>query len=475
MPKCLWSGFEHDGICTSSCPDGSVEIASSSDYCENGGYAAACCDSGDDGSNSMILYHTCTWTGGATSGDFTDCGKSEASCPDGLSLVAQSQSGSGGVQCNVVGVSEADGHPATHSVRSYCCDAQDYNIKWSSCSKEGMGGNTKENPGHCPGDCSEGRYRVALDKLAGECASGAASICCVPAANTLNTDLPEDVLGQAEALDIFLKDPQGYCHNDTTSSTPARRQVERPLEERDIILQHPAVLSEVENLVSDMLDNIASHNQIDAWDSGVEEDFPFMRFDALESYMDEFPNRSSFADYSDYLKYHGMDYGGVRDVACSMNYYNSRSARELESDDAPKPLVCHCSGEIVCEAGDEDCIEFESDDEDGDDDIDHGDELRRRGLDESEILHILFERARTKQPGKGTKARGGEERDFEYDFKAADNTLFQGFMRSFTVSTDCIQKSDIKLTLSSTVRHENGETTRRFGTEDTVYPHRIIR
>jgi hypothetical protein len=158
-----------------------------------------------------------------------------------------------------------------------------------------------------------------------------------------------------------------------------------------------------------------------------------------------------------------------------MNYYNSRSARELESDDAPKPLVCHCSGEIVCEAGDEDCIEFESDDEDGDDDIDHGDELRRRGLDESEILHILFERARTKQPGKGTKARGGEERDFEYDFKAADNTLFQGFMRSFTVSTDCIQKSDIKLTLSSTVRHENGETTRRFGTEDTVYPHRIIR
>lgn len=122
MPKCLWSGFEHDGTCTSSCPDGSVEVASSNEYCENGGYAAACCDASKEGSNSMMLYHTCTWTGKATSGDFTDCGDSEAVCPDGLSLVAKSQSGSGGVQSNVVAVSQANGHPATHSTRSYCCD-----------------------------------------------------------------------------------------------------------------------------------------------------------------------------------------------------------------------------------------------------------------------------------------------------------------------------------------------------------------
>lgn len=92
-------------------------------------------------------------------------------------------------------------------------------------------------------------------------------------ANTLNTDLPENVLGQAEALDIFLQDPQGYCLNDTASnSSPERRQVKTTLEERDIILQHPAVLSEVEALVTDMLENIASHDQIDAWDSGIEDD-----------------------------------------------------------------------------------------------------------------------------------------------------------------------------------------------------------
>lgn len=225
MPKCQWSGFE-SGTCTSSCPDGSVEIASSSDYCENGGYAAACCDAGDEGSNSMALYHTCTWTGEASSGGFTECGKSEAECPSGLSAVAQSRSGSGGVQCNVVGVSEAPGHPVTISVRTYCCDQQDHNIKWGSCSRHGMDGNTKDNPGHCPGDCPDGRYRVALDAKAEECSSGAASTCCVPMASTLNTDLPEDVLGQAEALDLFLNDVQGYCHNDTASSNPKRRQLD---------------------------------------------------------------------------------------------------------------------------------------------------------------------------------------------------------------------------------------------------------
>lgn len=224
------------------------------------------------------------------------------------------------------------------------------------------------------------------------------------------------------------------------------------LEERDIILEHPAVLSEVEDLVSSMLDNIASHNQIDAWDSGVEEEFPFMRFDALESYMDVFPNRSSFADYGEYLRYHGMDYGGVRDVACSMNYFNARSAQEVGNNDADKPLTCHCSGEIACRANDQICLDeedYDGDDEDDDDsedeeDVDHGDELRKRGLDESEVLHILVERARAKRPKKPRKpkdpnapksARGGEERSFDYNFMSADGTTqFTGAMTSFTVS-----------------------------------------
>lgn len=467
MPKCLWSGFEHDGTCTSSCPDGSVEVASSSEYCENGGYAAACCDAGEEGSNSMMLYHTCTWTGKATSGDFTDCGDSEAVCPDGLSLVANSQSGSGGVQCNVLAVSQAEGHPATHSTRSYCCDEQDHNIKWEFCSKHGLGGSTKDNPGHCPGECPDGRFCVALDKLSEECSSGAASICCVPEADTLITDLPEDVLGQAEALDIFLQDPQGYCHNDTAShSIPERRQAETALEERDIILQHPAVLSEVEALVTDMLDNIASHDQIDAWDSGIEEDYPFLRFDSLESYMDRFPNRSSFADYNDYLKYHGMDYGGVRDVACLFNYYSSRSAKKLKSEDVGEPLICRCT-ETVCGAGNNACSNEEGDDEDDDDESDdeneHGDELRRRGLDETEIIRILFERA------KSGKARGGEERSFVYGFTAADGTPFQGSMRSHTVSTNAIGSMIIELTRNSIVHRENGKPTLHFGIEDTLY------
>lgn len=244
MPKCHWSGFEV-GTCTSLCPEGSIEVASSSDYCENGGYAAACCNAGDDGSNSMVLYHTCTWAGEAGSGGFTDCGEDEGACPNGLSAVAQSQSGSGGVQCNVVGVSEAPGHPETHSVRTYCCDQQDYNIKWEFCSKHGMNGNTKDNPGHCPGDCPDGRYRVALDTISQECSSGAASICCVPMASTLNTDLPEDVLGQAEALDIFLNDAQRYCINDTTSSSPQRRQVD---ESTTVNGSGTAKLHETENI-----------------------------------------------------------------------------------------------------------------------------------------------------------------------------------------------------------------------------------
>lgn len=209
-----------------------------------------------------------------------------------------------------------------------------------------------------------------------------------------------------------------------------------PLEERDIILQHLAVLSEVESLVSDMLENIASHNQIDAWDSGVEEDFPFMRVDALESYMNEFPNRSSFADYNDYLKYHGMDYGGVRDVACSMNYYNSRSARESGSDDAGESLECHCSGNTVCEAGDESCIDDEDDDA-------GPDELRRRGFEDFEDLNFLLERA--------SKPRGGQERSFTYDFTAAsDGTQYSGTIRSHTVSIDCKEHIRSELTLRST-------------------------
>lgn len=185
------------------------------------------------------------------------------------------------------------------------------------------------------------------------------------------------------------------------------------------------MLTEVETLVSDMLDNIASHNQIDAWDSGVEEDFPFMRLDSLESYMDQFPNRSSFADYGEYLRYHGMDYGGVRDIACGLNYFNARSGRELGDDNVKPPLVCHCSGEKVCVKGDRSCV-F------GDEGVDHGDELRRRDLEDSEDLddfETLFERA--------GKPRGGEERDWSYDFTTDDGVYFHGVFWSHTVRNNC--------------------------------------
>lgn len=218
MPKCYWSGFQHGGTCTSTCPQDAVEIGSDDSYCENGGYAAACCDPSEG--NSVSLYHTCTWSGDLLeNGDgLIACGLGEESegdsCPDSLSPVARSRSGSGAVQCEVLDVSPAT-HRVTYSVRSYCCDTSDRNLKWGSCSKEGTDGHTEDDPGHCPGDCPEDRYRVALDQHAPECSSGAAATCCVPMASTLDTNLEEEVRSQAEALDLFLHEAEEYCSNDT--------------------------------------------------------------------------------------------------------------------------------------------------------------------------------------------------------------------------------------------------------------------
>lgn len=205
---------------------------------------------------------------------------------------------------------------------------------------------------------------------------------------------------------------------------------EHLLEERAIVLKHPAVVSEVNELALDGLDKIASHDQIDAWDNGVHEQYPYMQFASLQDYMSEFPpNRTSFADYQDYLQYHGMSYGGARDVACAPNYYSARIARKQGNDDAGKPLECRCSSETVCELGDSSCI-------DGEEEKPLGDELSRRGLvhledyEDFEGFVSLWERANNPD-----RPRGGEERPYKYDFKAAsDDTQFEGTVWSHRVS-----------------------------------------
>jgi hypothetical protein len=446
MPKCYWSGFQHDGVCTSSCPQDAVEIASSHGYCESGSYAAACCD---PGTNSVALYHTCTWTG-ETDGDFTNCGNSDDTCPDGLATVAQSQSGSGEVQCNVVGVSMAPDHAATYSVRTYCCDNSDRNIKWGFCGKYGTDGNTAESPGYCPGDCPDGRYRVALDQHAPECSSGAASTCCVPTAQTLNTHLPEGDLSKAEALDLFLRDVDGYCFNDTETSENLRRELddsttgnvsgtaiqkekhqnkrtadydltvlENGLNKRDFILQHPAVLSEVEELVTNLIDSLASGNQIDAWNSGIGEDYPFLQSYALEPYMEEFPNRTSFAHYGEYLSYHGLDYGGPRDIVCAPDYFNNRIQAKLGKGKEVDLFNCNCAGASVCGLDGRSCSTSDVDDDDGD-----RSELRIRSSQEGDHLNHLFARD-----------GGGKKRPYEYNIVCADGVVITGTFYSFPVST----------------------------------------
>jgi hypothetical protein len=109
-------------------------------------------------------------------------------------------------------------------------------------------------------------------------------------------------------------------------------------------------------LLTDLFDSRASHEQIDAWDSGVAEDYPFLQTYALEPYMNDFPNRS-FANYGDYLEYHGMNYGGVRDVACARDYFDTHVAATLgdEGKDADPPLTCNCGGARVCGDNGENC------------------------------------------------------------------------------------------------------------------------
>ena len=425
----------------------------------------------------MALYHTCMWAGdGLGSDDFPDCGRSDDTCPDGLATVAQSHSGSGEVPCKTTAVSMAPEHPATISTRTYCCDNSDHNIKWSFCSIHGTDGNTAENPGYCPGDCPEGRYRVALDQHAPECSSGAASTCCVPTAQTLDTDLPESDLSKAEALDMFLLDTEGYCTEDLPSSTSRRRQVvedtthrelgvaslqeevknhqdpththiERPLEERGIILEHPAVLREVEDLITDLLDDRASPNEVDAWNGAVRDDYPFLQTYALEPYMNEFPNRTSFAHYGDYLAYHGINYGGVRDIACGPNYFNAHIAYKRD-EDAEKPLVCNCGDVNVCGADGTGCPSTDADEDDDDDDDDDDDrsELRIRDSVGSPHLNHLFKRA------------GGKKKPYTVKITFPDGTQISRVIESYPVSTDrtyageTISHSPLTFTVSWTSR-----------------------
>lgn len=220
MPTCWWSDC-NQGMCSSECSSGSVEVGSHSQLCENNGYVAACCD---DENRSVSLYNKCAWDGNGNGED--SCGDSDSTCPDERSKVAESASGSGDVQCAVVGVSMAADHAATFSVRPYCCDKSDHNIEWTACRKLGMDGHNPEDPGHCPGDCPNGIYRVALDQHAQECTSGAASICCVPNAQTLTEDLPVGDVRLAEAVDLFMADPEGFCVAGNDDSSLERRDIQ---------------------------------------------------------------------------------------------------------------------------------------------------------------------------------------------------------------------------------------------------------
>jgi hypothetical protein len=109
------------------------------------------------------------------------------------------------------------------------------------------------------------------------------------------------------------------------------------------------VLPQVTKLGLRILAPNPPQSEIDIWDEHMAGKYPFLAREELFPYL---INRTSFADYGDYM---------AQMVLCNMDYFNS----DIEAADAAVALVlCACSRPDGCDKNDLACISGNDDDSD---------------------------------------------------------------------------------------------------------------
>jgi hypothetical protein len=107
------------------------------------------------------------------------------------------------------------------------------------------------------------------------------------------------------------------------------------------------VLPQVTKLGLRILAPNPPQSEIDIWDEHMAGKYPFLAREELFPYL---INRTSFADYGDYM---------AQMVLCNMDYFNS----DIEAADAAVALVlCACSRPDGCDKNDLACISGNDDD-----------------------------------------------------------------------------------------------------------------
>jgi hypothetical protein len=321
----------------------------------------------------MDLYPKCKWQA------WPDC--SAGVCDLGIqsTILSHSMTGSGGSVC---AKRQADDHrwgnDGDRQVRINCCDTSDPSETFEDCEWYTNIGLPPGDKNFCTTGCPAGKVRVALEQDSMRCSSnrGAAVQCCTPKAQTYETQMPElssEDRSFAVAMDLFMDDPERFCTAGPLSLMEKNMAImgadvgnaslgmwPRSVNGRYCVrltLTVPRadplfdflVMPQVTKLGLRILAPNPPQSEIDIWDEHMAGKYPFLAREELFPYL---INRTSFADYGDYM---------AQMVLCNMDYFNS----DIEAADAAVALVlCACSRPDGCDKNDLACISGNDDDSD---------------------------------------------------------------------------------------------------------------
>ncbi|KAK2750070.1 hypothetical protein FQN57_004562 [Myotisia sp. PD_48] len=339
LPTCGW--YTHNnGKCNPSCPTGTTEVGSNSQYCR-GSYQAACCTTD---TISMALYDQCSWAE-APGCDSGECISTEE--------IALSTTGSGQVRCDPRSTRPSGSwvDSWTNSAffmqeRKYCCGEEE-NKKWSDCKwysdigpfPAGRG----ESQSYCRSGCPPDLVRVAMDgQNYQECGGGSRSKCCKANYGTLT--FSDDDKRLEEIVKEFMRFPS--CGIDDWV-------VEQPFSpmmswNKTSNGTHPSSILEwgwspngqekmLDLLSSLIITYTAKKAAQEIWKIHVVSFFPNLSVESIERGTDKVPS----------WKDKGSSYI-VEQIVCNMGYYDAIFG--LKS-----PISCVCEKSDCCPQGDEAC------------------------------------------------------------------------------------------------------------------------
>ncbi|OBT95158.1 hypothetical protein VE01_07296 [Pseudogymnoascus verrucosus] len=363
VPTCGW--YSHrNGNCDNgeSCPAGTKEIGSNSEYCHPSGfyspirsYQAACCTTDTD---SMVLYSQCDWSAKVSLGNWPDCSKS--SCSN--DVVAYSGDGSGEATCwgawyEQLGDSQKN---------KYCCDQPDDNKKWSDCEWQGKTDIIDEDTGlHiCTGECSGGLIMVAAQQAG--CSGGGAEVrCCKPSYKSLQKRYQNSEDDEfAYYLKRYMENP--FCSANIFNSNGLRKRIDSPVSDLAVTASNGTVIKRqfspdivaqdyAEKMAEELFIGTPRQSTIDIWDNTVVPYFDNLSYANLHDYQ-------MGAGRNEFLQYGSTQWPWY--ITCNMATLQiamSGNGGDSDPGSGSCTTTCVCVRADCCSEDDSECINSSED------------------------------------------------------------------------------------------------------------------